>query len=103
MRAGKLDRQITLQRFSSAPDDYGTPQSVWVDVAVLRAQIIQSAAEEFLKAPGAVEETSIIFRTRYLDGVTTADRIDYEGRFFNVKETKEIGRRKGLEIRAVAI
>ena len=102
MRAGKLDRSITLQRFFSATDDYGTPSATWSDLATLRAQVIQAATEEFMKAPGTTDETAIVFRTRYLAGVTTADRIAYAGALFNVKEVKEIGRRKGLEIRAVA-
>mgnify|MGYP001093808054 CR=1 FL=1 len=100
MRAGKLDRTIQIQRFSSAPNDFGTPVETWTDVATLRAQIIQSSTEEFIK-DGAVDETAIIFRTRWISGVTTADRIQYEGSQFNIRETREIGRRKGLELRAV--
>lgn len=100
MRAGKLDRSIIIQRFTSEPNEYGTPVETWATVATLRAQIIQSSTEEFIRG-GAVDETVIIFRTRWLAGVTTADRIEYEDQAFNIKETKEIGRRKGLELRAV--
>ncbi len=100
MRAGKLDRTIIIQRFTSEPNEYGTPIETWTIVATLRAQIIQANTEEFIRG-GAEDETVIIFRTRWLAGITTADRIDYEGEAFNLKETKEIGRRKGLELRAV--
>lgn len=100
MRAGKLDRTITIQRFTSEPNEYGTPVETWTTVATLRAQLIQASTEEFIRG-GAVDETIIIFRTRWLAGVTTADRIEYEGVALNIKETKEIGRRKGLELRAV--
>ena len=100
MRAGKLDRTITIQGFTNTVNDYGTPVETWTDKATLRAQIIQSSTEEFIRG-GAVDETAIIFRTRWLAGVTTSDRIQYEGEAFNIKETKEIGRRKGLELRAV--
>lgn len=44
----------------------------------------------------------IIFRIRWLDGITNADRIVYGGVNHNLKEVKEIGRRKGLELRCVA-
>lgn len=102
MRAGKLDRTIRIDRYSAGtPDDFGTVTAGWEALATLRAQVVQSSTEEFIKAYGASDETVVIFRTRYLSGVTNADRIVYEGQTFNLKEVKEIGRRRGLELRAV--
>lgn len=101
MRAGKMDRKIGIQGLTNTVDDFGTPVETWTEKASLRAQLIQSSTEEFLRAPGVSDETIIIFRTRWLDGVTTSDQITYEGSTFNLKEVKEIGRRKGLELRAV--
>jgi hypothetical protein len=43
-----------------------------------------------------------VFRVRYVAGVKLDDRLTYEGATFDVKELKEIGRRRGLEIRCVA-
>lgn len=100
MRAGKLDRTIKIHGVTNTVNEYGSPVEVVTDKATLRAQIIQSSTEEFIRG-GAVDETVVIFRTRWLAGVTTADRIEYEGEAFNIKETKEIGRRKALELRAV--
>lgn len=102
MRAGKLDREITIQRFTSTVDDYGTPAQTWTDIATVRAQIVQQSTEEFIRGFGASDETAIIFRTRWLDGVTNADRISFDGVLHNLKEVMEIGRRKGLELRCVA-
>jgi SPP1 family predicted phage head-tail adaptor len=102
MRAGKMDRTIRIDSFDAgAVNDFGTPAPAFFPLATLRAQILQASTEEFLQAQGATDETLIIFRTRWLDGVTTSCRVHYEGKFFNVKELKEIARRKGLEIRAV--
>jgi SPP1 family predicted phage head-tail adaptor len=102
MRAGKLDRIIRIDTYGpGVPDEYGTVTPGWTALATLRAQVVQSSTEEFIRAYGASDETVIIFRTRWLDGVTNADRISYEGGYFNLKEVKEIGRRKGLELRAV--
>lgn len=98
MRAGNLDRSITVQSFTSTVNEYGTPIETWTDVATVRAQIIQSSTEEFLTS-GATDETVIIFRTRYFAGVTTSSQVLYEGQTFNVREVKEIGRRKGLDLR----
>jgi len=98
MRSGKLDRSITIQGFTSTVNEYGTPIETWSDVATVRAQIIQSSTEEYL-TNGASDTTSIIFRTRYFAGVTTSSQVVYEGGAYNVREVKELGRRKGLELR----
>lgn len=98
MRSGKLDRSITIQGFTNTVNDYGTPVSTWTDVGTLRAQIISSSTEEFL-ANGASDESVVIFRTRYLAGVSNSSRVLYEDGEYNVREVKEIGRRKGLELR----
>lgn len=100
MRAGKLDKLIRLQRFTSTVDEFGTPVEAWSDLAELRAQVVQSSTEEFIRA-GAESDTVIIFRTRFLNGVTTADRVVLAGDAYDVKELKEIGRRQGLEIRCM--
>lgn len=100
MRAGKLDRVITIERATAgASDSYGVPSSTWATLATLRAQIVQASTEEFVRAFGDSTETAVIFRTRYLDGVTLADRVAYEGAVHNLVEVKEIGRRRGLELR----
>jgi SPP1 family predicted phage head-tail adaptor len=100
MRAGKLDRVIVLQRSTYEPDEFGSPVYSWTDLATLRAEIVQASTEEFMRAFGANDETATIFRTRYVDGITTADRVTYRGVVHNIKELKELGRREGLEIRA---
>ena len=98
MRAGKLDRIITVQGVTNTVNAYGTPVSTWTDVATIRAQIITSSTEEFL-SNGATDESVIIFRIRYLSGVSNLSRVLYDGDDYNVREVKEIGRRRGLELR----
>lgn len=103
MRAGRLDREITLQRFTAAVEDAGTPILTWADIATMRAQIVQQSTDEFIRGAGAVDETVIVFRLRWFDGITPADRVLFEGRHFNIKEVREIGRRRGLELRCLVL
>lgn len=103
MRAGKLDRVITIQAFSSTVDEYGTPTETWADFAAVRAQRVEASTEEFLRGYGEATDTAVIFRTHFVAGVTTKHRVTCEGQQFNIRETKEIGRREGLEIRAIEI
>lgn len=102
MRAGKLDRQIVLQGLTNTVDAYGTPVETWATFATLRAQIVQQGTDEFLRAGGAVPETAIVFRARFVAGVTTSHRVSYGGAIFNLKEVKELGRREGLELRCTS-
>jgi SPP1 family predicted phage head-tail adaptor len=103
MKAGQLDRVITVQSFASVPDSWGTPVPTWTNVATLRAHVIQSSTDEFIRAFGASDETVTVFRTRYIAGVTTSHRVVHDGKVHNIKEIKEIGRRKALELRTVSI
>lgn len=100
MRAGKLDRTITIQasiRTGTTPA--GAPIMTWTDFATVRAQIIEASTEEYQRAYGEGGNTAIIFRLRWLDGVTVEHRVSYDGKALNIRETKEIGRRRGLELR----
>lgn len=99
MRAGRLDRTIIIERGAHVVDPAGTPSFTWATVATLRAERIQSSTDEYLQAQGANAETVMIFRTRFVAGITTADRVLYEGEVFNLREVKELGRRRGLELR----
>jgi len=102
MRAGKLDKTIMIARATTVVDDYGTPSEGWATVATVRAQLVQSSAEEFMRAHGADGASVAIFRIRYLDGLVLADRVTHAGTAFNVEEIKEIGRRRALELRCTA-
>jgi SPP1 family predicted phage head-tail adaptor len=102
VRAGKLDKSISIERLVETLDEYGVPRAMWTPIATVRAQIVQASTEEFLRSAGQAAEAVIIFRVRFIEGVTPADRIVFDGRHVNVKELKEIGRRRGLEIRTVS-
>jgi SPP1 family predicted phage head-tail adaptor len=102
VRAGKLDREITIQRYTESLDDYGVPQTEWALLKTLRAEIADATTDDVLRNFGTATEAAITFRTRYVSGITTADCVGYAGQHYAITELKEIGRRRGLEIRAVA-
>lgn len=102
MKAGSLDRVIIVQRATETRDTLGQVTQGWFPVATLRAAVIQASTTEYLQGAGLQGDAAVIFRTRWMDGLRVADRILYEGVAHDVKEIKELGRRKGLEIRTVA-
>lgn len=102
MRAGKLDRTISIERKAETVSPTGAVVSAWLNIATVRAEIVTQSASEFLTGFGEAENGTIVFRVRYLAGITTADRVSYAGQVYDLKEVTEIGRRRGLELRAVA-
>ena len=99
MRAGKLINVIRIQRVQNLPNEFGTPTETWADHKRLRAEVIQQSAEEFINSQGANDRETIVFKTRYAQDISAADRVLFRGQSFNIKGLTEIGRRKGLEIR----
>ncbi len=102
MRSGKLDKRITIDRSGETVDDYGRVTTGWTTLATVRAEILQASTAEFLRAYGEAEQTGIVFRIRFIPNIliTTADRVSYAGQAYDLVEIKEIGQRKGLELRA---
>lgn len=104
MRAGRLDQTIEVKRATLIDDGYGSQVPGPIEtIATLRAQIIEESTDEFIRNWGASTERLRIFRTRFIDGVTLEDQIAHDGVTFNLKQIKEIGRRRGLELRCVAV
>src|SRR5690242_17414256 len=100
MRAGSLDREIVIERVTTTLDDAGTPQESWATLARLRAALIDDTASESQSEQGASSTRLVTFQTRFFAGVTVADRITFEGQPLNLLQVKEIGRRRGLELKA---
>jgi SPP1 family predicted phage head-tail adaptor len=100
MRAGKLDRLITIQRATETVAPSGATASEWFNIATVHAEILQSAGSEAPTPFGEAETDTITFRVRWIpsDEITTADRIAYAGHHYNLKKVAEIGRRIALEL-----
>lgn len=101
IEAGKLDKLITIERNTEIVRPSGAVLRQWTAVASVRAQIVEQSTDEFLAGYGEAEKGSVVFRVRYLAGITTADQIAYNGERYDLQKVVEIGRRRGLELRAV--
>ena len=102
MRAGRLDRRVTIERSIETQDDYGAPVQTWSVVAVVFAEKRDIRARERFAAEQDIGEETTVFVIRWLDGVTTKHRLRCEGKTYNIEGIAEVGRREGLEITATA-
>lgn len=102
MAAGKLQHRIQLQRRTETLSPSRKAQEVWTTYANGKAELRQAGISEFLTTYGEGVTNSAVFVIRWLPGVSVADRIICQGKPWNIVAIAEIGRRKGLELRAVA-
>ena len=102
IRAGKLDRTIIIQSRTANVDDAGRMVDVWQDVLTTRAEVIELSTSAFLRDPGDVNETGLIFYARHSPDVTPGMRVMFHGVAFDIKIVVEIGRRHGMELRCTA-
>jgi SPP1 family predicted phage head-tail adaptor len=113
MRAGQLDRMITLQRKTETYSPSGAPIVAWSDIAYRRhAKYRVVRGEERFSAAQYVAKEQIEFTIRYSEQVadlSPLDRIVYPARqdanppentIFDIMAVHELGRREGLRIMA---
>lgn len=106
LRAGDLDRRITLQR-AAAVQDPATGERVesWATLATVWASRRRASARETLASAELSAEISDVFEIRYGSAwadLNARDRLLFEGRTYNIVTVDEIGRREGLRIGANA-
>jgi SPP1 family predicted phage head-tail adaptor len=100
--AGRLDRTITIRRETETVTATGAVTKTWADLATVRAEVVENVFAENFTAYGTAENGTVVFRIRYRADITTADRVFYAGRTFDLKEVVEIGRRAGLELKGIS-
>ena len=103
MRAGKLDRTITVQRLAETVGASGAVSTTWENLLTVRAEVREITADEVAMGFGSGEVETLIFVVRWHPSpISTGDRILFEGRAYDLKQIAEIGRRQGWKLRGVA-
>lgn len=99
MRAGNLDRRITIQTVGTIVDDYGreVPGGT-VDLATVWASMQQQGGREFIAADAVQAERKVVFRLHYVSGLDEAMTVLHDGMEYDIREVRELGRRQGLEL-----
>ena len=107
MRAGDLDREVTIERYTFSRGPNNEPLETWTpDAEPLAASWRRATANERLAAAQVSASVTDIFEVRWtedLEDLNPKDRLRYEGRIYDIGEVTEIGRREGQLIRATAV
>lgn len=104
MRAGKMDRRVTLLKWQeTGRDALNTPIENWVAVATVWAQQRTERGAERFSAAQIAGAKVMTFHIRHRSDIGVKDRISYEGQVFEISDVRELGRRVGSEIDCVAV
>ncbi len=101
MRAGDLDRRVTIRRYTVTEDPFGGEVHEWTDLATVWANVRQESGREFMAAATEMASRKVIFRLRWMAGLTVLDKVHFEGRDHDIHEVRELGRRAGLELHTI--
>ena len=100
IRAGRLDRRITLQSLTVAKGTSGGMTKTWADFATSIAAGVRNLSgneRQASSAGGQVAEARTEFTIRYRAGVTADMRVLYAGAVYNIRHVNDwMGKRESL-------
>ena len=105
MSAGKRDVRIVLQRATRATDAFNALILTWNALATVWAEYSHVSDGEKARAGEVSSDIMARFTVRYsvsINTIDTRDQILFDGRTWDIRGVKEIGRNVDLEITAVA-
>lgn len=106
MTPGKLDRKITLERFTATPDDFNGQTETWTTLAEVWANFKQEPNNESFTASQTLAQSVAKFTIRYdpaLEDLNAKDRINGIGRVWNIRAVSEVSREAFVEITAITV
>ncbi|RPH38358.1 head-tail adaptor protein [bacterium] len=91
---GKLDRQIIIEQLTQTQGSvYGEPTESWTTWHTCWANVYSGGGREFEAARQISAEIDTQFQIRYVDGLISTMRINYDGRYYDIHRVQEVGRR----------
>jgi SPP1 family predicted phage head-tail adaptor len=98
MRAGKLDRRITIQNKSEVIDVYGQRTLTWATFLTVWANPYQKEGKEQDVDSNRSTKRMVHFKVRWNSTITDEMRIIWEGNYYKIEDIKELSRQDGLII-----
>jgi len=84
LRAGTLNRKVSLQRKTSGKDALGQPVDVWTEYANVWGAVLQIHGIEKVAGGTQVDVGSASIRVRFRQDINNGDRAVCQGRVFNI-------------------
>lgn len=104
-QAGDLDTRVTILRATTTASQFNELVPTWSTLVTLWAKRTDASAAEAYRAQEVGAQISARFKIRYsalAAGINPKDRVQLEGRTYNITATRRIERNQWIEIDAVA-
>jgi SPP1 family predicted phage head-tail adaptor len=99
VRAGRLDRLITIQQLTSTRDAvFGSEVQTWSTLAQVWADVRDLSGREFVQARQTGTQITTELTIRHRTDVTPKQRVLVDGRTLEINNVLQIGRRDGLRL-----
>lgn len=98
MNAGRMDRRITIQNYTVQRDSWNHPRQTWTTLHTVWAHKREVVLREQTELQQRVGYTRTHFKIRYVSGIDTTMRVEYDNQHYYVIGVKELGRQEGLEL-----
>lgn len=91
MRAGRLDKRVTIQSPATGQDAYGEPLNTWTNFVAdgdgkVWASIVDLSGREYVVAAAVQNLVLTKITIRYLAGVAAKMRVVHGARIYNIEE-----------------
>lgn len=85
MRAGFLDRLIQIGQYTEEVDEVGQPIKTWESFAEnVPAKVDYRGGREYYVASGLASVESACFKVRWLSGLVTGMRVQYDNKIWDI-------------------
>lgn len=98
MRAGALDRRVTIQSRTLTRNARGDEVVSWSNTATVWASRRDVTGREYFASSEIRADIQTVFRIRHRDGVSVLDRVQEDGLTYDVVHIARIGRREALDL-----
>ena len=93
MDTGKLRHLITIESYSMTQGAYGEPIATWSTFSTAWASITPGSGKEFFASKMRNPEISHSITIRYLSGLTSKMRVNFNGRYFDILDVLNVDER----------
>lgn len=103
MIGGILDRRISIEQKSETIASNGQRTLTWSTLLTTWANPVEKDGVEKTDNNNRSTVRMVNFRIRFRSNITNEMRVVWEGKYYKIEDTKELGRREGLIINAVLL
>lgn len=90
MRAGVLDKRLTIQRKQVTQDGFGAEVITWVEVATVWAQIAPLQGRELLIGKAIEAEQTTRITIRHIDGLRSSMRAVWGTHVYDITDVQPV-------------